>query len=84
MTLAINKIFIRPEGTLQVLSQQEAEQLCDTSDKGLNDLLRQCALAVLNTGQDQDNGLHLLNQYPDFDIKVTTRGRGVELILSNP
>ncbi|MGE4503469.1 MAG: nucleotide 5'-monophosphate nucleosidase PpnN [Thiomicrospira sp.] len=84
MTLAINKIFIRPEGTLQVLSQQEAEQLCDTSDKGLNDLLRQCALAVLNTGQDQDNGLHLLSQYPDFDIKVTTRGRGVELILSNP
>lgn len=84
MNAAIDKVFIRPEGSLQILSQQEAEQLCDTSDKGLNELLRQCALAVLNTGNGQDSGLQLLQQHPDFDIKVTTRGRGVELIVNNP
>jgi len=80
----INKVYIRPEGSLQILSQQEAEQLCDTSDSGLNELLRQCALAVLNTGSDQDCGLTLLKKHADFDIKVTSRGRGVELILTNP
>jgi hypothetical protein len=84
MNAALDKVYIRPNGSLQILSQQEAEQLCDTSSKGLNEILRQCALAVLNTGNGLDSGLKLLEQHPDFDIKVTTRGRGVELILSNP
>lgn len=79
-----NALYIRPQGTLQVLSQHEAEQLCDTSERGLNDLFRQCCLAVLNTGSDLDSGLKLLEQYKDFDIKVTTRGRGIELIICNP
>jgi hypothetical protein len=84
MNPSIEKVIIRPEGSLQILSYQEAEQLCDMSAGGLNDLLRQCALAVLNTGSTEDSGLALLETYPDFDIKVQVKGRGVQLILSHP
>ncbi|HIQ40149.1 MAG TPA: LOG family protein [Sulfurivirga caldicuralii] len=77
-------MIIRPEGTLQILSQQEAQQLSDTSDHGLHELVRQCALAVLNTGSHTDDTLALLKQHPDFDIQVAARGRGVQIILSHP
>jgi len=84
MTTANCEITIRPNGALQILSKQEANQLCDTSDKGLNDLLRRCALAVLNTGNNLDCGEKLLEMHPDFDIKVQSRGRGIELIICSP
>lgn len=84
MNTDISEVIIRPEGSLQILSYKEAEQLCDVSASGLNDLLRQCALAVLNTGAKEDNGLALLQKYHDFDIKVAVKGRGVQLIIKNP
>lgn len=80
----MNTVIIRPEGSLQILSQQEAQQLCDRSDQGLNELLRQCALAVLNTGNNEDDGLKLIERHPDFDIQVVSKGRGVQLHLTNP
>ncbi|MDG6777146.1 nucleotide 5'-monophosphate nucleosidase PpnN [Thiomicrorhabdus sp. zzn3] len=80
----IDKVIIRPQGSLQILSSQEASQLSDMSAGGLNDLLRQCALAVLNTGSPNDSGLALLEAYPDFDIQVNVKGRGVQLILKHP
>ncbi|MDX1347873.1 MAG: nucleotide 5'-monophosphate nucleosidase PpnN [Thiomicrorhabdus chilensis] len=80
----IEKVIIRPEGSLQILSYQEAEQLSDMSAGGLNDLLKQCALAVLNTGSNEDSGLALLEAYPDFDIQVTVKGRGVQLVINHP
>jgi hypothetical protein len=76
-------LLIRPTGTLQILSQQEAQQLSQQGDDGLNDLLRQCALAVLNTGNDEDDGLSLIERHPDFQIQVLAKGRGVQLQLQN-
>lgn len=84
MNQKIEKVIIRPEGSLQILSYQEAEQLSDMSAGGLNDLLRQCALAVLNTGSKEDSGLALLEAYPDFEIEVAVKGRGVQLIITHP
>lgn len=84
MTLNNCEITIRPNGALQILSKQEANQLCDQSDKGLNDLLKRCSLAVLNTGNNLDSGEKLLEMHPDFDIKVLSRGRGIELTICNP
>ncbi|HHT00284.1 MAG TPA: DUF4478 domain-containing protein, partial [Thiomicrospira sp.] len=49
------EVIIRPQGSLQILSSQEAQQLCDVSDIGLNDVLKRCALAVLNSGIEVDN-----------------------------
>ncbi|MBN2647949.1 MAG: DUF3412 domain-containing protein [Thiotrichales bacterium] len=83
MNTDISEVIIRPEGSLQILSYQEAEQLCDASHTGLNELLRQCALAVLNTGSDEDNGLALLKKYQQFAIKVSAKGRGVQIIIQN-
>lgn len=83
MNTDITEVIIRPEGSLQILSYQEAQQLCDASEQGLNDLLRQCALAVLNTGVQEDDGLALLEKYQSFEITVTLKGRGVQLIIKN-
>lgn len=80
----MTQLLIRPEGSLQILSRYEVQQLCDQSDDGLNDLLRQCALAVLNAGDDEDNGLKLIERHPDFDIQVRSHGRGMQLQLTNP
>lgn len=83
MNTDISEVIIRPSGALQILSHQEAYQLCDVGSSGLNDLLKQCALAVLNTGAKEDNGLALLNKYKDFNIEVGVKGRGVQLIIRN-
>ena len=80
----IEKVIIRPEGSLGILSYQEAFLLCDASSGGLNDVLRQCALAVLSTGARGDSGLNLLEAYADFKIEVAIKGRGVQIILQNP
>ncbi|QCU90870.1 nucleotide 5'-monophosphate nucleosidase PpnN [Thiomicrorhabdus sediminis] len=83
MNTDISEVIIRPEGSLQILSYQEAQQLCDVSDAGLNDLLKRCALAVLNTGASEDDEPTLLNKYKRFSIEVTVKGRGVQLVLKN-
>ncbi|BBP44962.1 LOG family protein [Thiosulfatimonas sediminis] len=83
MNTDIEEVVIRPEGSLQILSYQEASQLCDVTQQGLNELLRQCALAVLNTGSNEDNGLALLNKFSKFEITVSVKGRGVQLIIRN-
>ena len=83
MNTDIAEVIIRPEGSLQILSYQEARQLCDASDQGLNELLKQCALAVLNTGVQEDDGLELLEKYATFSIAVAVKGRGVQLIIKN-
>jgi len=83
MNTDIAEVIIRPEGSLQILSYQEAQQLCDASDIGLNDILMRCALAVLNTGSEADNELALLEKYPNFSIEVAVKGRGVQLIIKN-
>ncbi|MGM0984516.1 MAG: nucleotide 5'-monophosphate nucleosidase PpnN [Pseudomonadota bacterium] len=74
---------ISPEGSLEILSQQEVERLHDTSKSGLHDLLRNCSLAVLNCGNLTDDGLVLLETYRDFDIEVLQQDRGVRLKITN-
>jgi len=83
MNTDIEEVIIRPEGSLQILSYQEAHQLCYATSKGLNDVLRRCALAVLNTGSEKDNEISLLESYPEFSITVNVKGRGVQLSLKN-
>lgn len=72
---------INPDGSMELLSRAEVANLKDTSRGGLYQLFRQCSLAVLNSGQD--DALKMYNAYPDFDIKVLQRDRGIKLILRN-
>ncbi len=78
------KIVIRPAGAMQILSYKEAYQLCDQSDTGLNELFRQCSLAVLNTGVKGDSSEALLAAHKDFEITVQVKGRGIQLEINNP
>ena len=83
MTDYRNRTTIRPSGSLQILSYKEATQLCDQTREGLNEVFRQCALAVLNTGLVDDNGLALIEAHPDFQINVQVKGRGLQIEIEN-
>ncbi|GHC20572.1 LOG family protein [Kushneria pakistanensis] len=74
---------ISPEGSLEVLSQQEVNRLRDTSSNGMHDVLRRCALAILNYGTMVDDSCSVLETYHDFDIEVIQQDRGIRLKLSN-
>lgn len=70
---------IAPDGHLDVLSKSEVARLLDTSNGGLYQLFRSCALAVLNSGSGSDDGKELLERYQDFDISIVQRERGIKL-----
>ena len=78
---------ISPRGTLEVLSQSEVEQLRlagGSEDKSrLFDLLRRCALAVLNTGSEEDDAAAIFDRYRDFSIEIVQRTRGLKLKIEN-
>ena len=74
--------YIRPTHTLNLLSQEEIYKLSNPSDAQYK-LFRECALAVLNTDNLQDDAEELLNDYADFDIKLTPQSRGVALEVFN-
>ena len=71
--------LISPEGRLEVLSKAEVNKLLDTSQGGLYNIFRSCALAVLNSGSTIDDGKELLERYKSFDISIIQRERGIKL-----
>jgi predicted Rossmann-fold nucleotide-binding protein len=74
---------IYPAGILTTLSRTEVARLHDASRGNLAELLRRCALAVLNSGNDGDDAEALLERYHDFKIEVQQVNRGIRLELSN-
>lgn len=75
--------LIAPEGSLEVLSQLEVNRLRDTSSQGVHEVLRRCALAILNAGAVADDAASVLAQYPDFDIALLQEDRGLRLKIDN-
>jgi predicted Rossmann-fold nucleotide-binding protein len=71
--------LISPEGRLEVLSKAEVAKLLDTSQGGLYQIFRNCALAVLNCGSSIDDGKELLERYKSFEISIVQRERGIKL-----
>jgi predicted Rossmann-fold nucleotide-binding protein len=71
--------LISPEGRLEVLSKAEVIKLLDTSQGGLYQIFRSCALAVLNCGSSIDDGKELLERYKSFEISIVQRERGIKL-----
>ncbi|MBL1276097.1 MAG: LOG family protein [Ectothiorhodospiraceae bacterium] len=70
---------ITPEGRLDVLSKTEVDKLLDTSQGGLYNIFRNCSLAILNCGNQMDDGKQLLERYHSFDIRVVQQARGIKL-----
>ncbi len=79
MTEQVVDTLISPEGRLEVLSKAEVAKLLDTSQGGLYQVFRKCALAVLNCGSSIDDGKELLERYSGFDISIIQRERGIKL-----
>lgn len=74
---------ITPEGRLDVLSKREVSKLLDTSQGGLYKIFRNCSLAVLNCGNQMDDGKELLERYKSFDIRIVQQERGIKLEVKN-
>jgi len=74
---------IAPEGSLEILSQVEANQLRDAGGGGLYELWRQCSLAVLNSGATDDDVRKILSRHENFSIAVVQYEGGVALELKN-
>ena len=72
-----------PEGSLEVLSQFEIEQLQSSGTGGLYPLLRRCMLAVLNSDSHTDDARVLLDTFRDFEIGFIRQDRGLKLTLKN-
>ena len=70
-----------PEGSLEVLSQFEVDQLKSSGEDGLYPLLRRCMLAVLNSGADNDDARALLATYKDFELGFIQHDRGLKVSL---
>lgn len=75
---------ISPLGSMNLLSQLEADMLTGKVSSEHYQLFRNCSLAVLNSGTKTDNAQALLAQFTDFEINVLRRERGVKLELINP
>ena len=68
---------------LNTLSRLEVERLHSATQGDLYELVRQCSLAVLNSGIISDDAEALIEQYRDFRIEVQQVNRGLRLELAN-
>lgn len=74
---------IAPEGSLDVLSRKEVSRLRDAGAGGLYELWRQCSLAVLNAGAEQDDIREIMRRNEEFSISIVQQQGGVALELGN-
>jgi predicted Rossmann-fold nucleotide-binding protein len=72
-----------PEGSLEILSQFEVDQLQSSGSGGLYPLLRRCMLAVLNADSYTDDARLLLETYKDFEVGFIRQDRGLKVTLRN-
>lgn len=80
----MKKIQLNPRGWMSQLSQMEVTKLEDSTNSELYEMFRNCCLAVLNSGVDEDDYELLFSPYKDFEVKLIRRERGVKIELVNP
>jgi pyrimidine/purine-5'-nucleotide nucleosidase len=74
---------IAPEGTLQILSRSEVDQLRGAGGGRLYELWRQCSLAVLNSGAEEDDVRGIMRRNRDFRISIIQHEGGIALDVQN-
>lgn len=72
-----------PEGSLEVLSQFEVDQLKSGGAGGLYPLLRRCMLAVLHADSKIDDARELLELYRNFEVGFIQQDRGLKVSLTS-
>ena len=80
----MQSIQLNPLGSMSQLSQFEVDRLKRSTNSALYQLFRNCCLAVLNSGVEQDNCEDLFAPYEDFEVHLVRRERGVKMELVNP
>ncbi|MDA0762871.1 MAG: nucleotide 5'-monophosphate nucleosidase PpnN [Proteobacteria bacterium] len=75
--------LISPQGSLDILTLEEINQLHKSASTGLHELFRKCCLAILNCGSEEDDIEALLERNKQFDVEVVPQTRGVLLQLNN-
>lgn len=75
---------LNPVGWMSQLSQLEMHLLEQSTTADLYRTFRNCCLAVLNSGVEQDDAEALFDEYKDFEVKLIRRERGVKIELINP
>ncbi|MEX0965034.1 MAG: nucleotide 5'-monophosphate nucleosidase PpnN [Pseudohongiellaceae bacterium] len=78
----IKECFVRPSASLDLLSHKEIQAVSHSNDEVFK-VFRDCALAVLNTGNDTDDADALFKAYEDFSIRILPESRGIKLQINN-
>ncbi len=79
-----NKYELNPVGWMSQLSQLEMNLLERSTSDDSYQIFRNCCLAVLNAGIEQDDSEALFEQYKDFAVRLIRKERGVKMELVNP
>lgn len=77
-------IQLNPIGAMSQLSQYEMDRLKSSTHSEMYKMFRNCALAVLNSGVEEDDYENMFSPYEDFEIRLVRRERGVKIELLNP
>ena len=80
----IDKCIIAARGGMTLLSQDEVNKMMKMGKGSVHELFRKCCLAVLNCDAKEDDAMAVLSRYPDFDVKLLPRERGIHLEFINP
>lgn len=79
----IDRCIIAARGGMTLLSQEEVNKMMAVGQGGLYELFRKCCLAVLNCDAKDDDAMAVLTRYPDFDVNLVPRERGIHLEFIN-
>ena len=79
----IDRCIIAARGNMTLLSRDEVTRMMAVGKSSIHDLFRKCCLAVLNCDAKDDDAVAVLSRYPDFDVKLLPRERGIHLEFIN-
>ncbi|MFT7387503.1 MAG: putative Rossmann-fold nucleotide-binding protein [Candidatus Endobugula sp.] len=80
--LKIPLTHVRPTRSLDLLSHREVSGVMN-AESHTYELFRQCALAILNTDNSEDDITVITEQFADFNIHVIQESRGIKLEIIN-
>ncbi len=79
----IDKCVIAARGGMTLLSQDEINKIMNMGKGSVHALFRKCCLAVLNCDAKDDDAMAVLSRFPDFEVKLLPRERGIHLEFVN-
>lgn len=78
----IKECTVRPSTSLNLLSHQEITATMETGEEVFK-TFRNCALAVLNTGNETDDATEMLEEFSEFSVEIIPESRGIKLRIRN-